>query len=224
MAHLENLDSRLIRSRMGIAESAISITGAFLLAAALLFPATGARAASITPAGAAPVARVHAVADQDGKAPSTAGHPGRPHIHEHLPQWIREHESLPLAEQERALRAEPGFDHLSEQRQQRLFQRLQQLDAMPPAQRERTLRWMEAMQRLSPDQRRQVRHTMRDIRNLPPDQRQKMHEAYHRLRQIPPDQRQAALNSQKFKSELSERERQMLETLMRVHPDTSPAR
>ena len=54
---------------------------------------------------------------------------------EHLAQWMSLHSSLTPEQQQRALAEEPGFTHLPEGTQQRLRERLSQLDAMPPAQR-----------------------------------------------------------------------------------------
>ena len=51
---------------------------------------------------------------------------------EHLGEWLRQHQNMPFPEQERALRTESGFNRLPPAKQQRLLERLQQLDAMPP--------------------------------------------------------------------------------------------
>ena len=76
---------------------------------------------------------------------------------EHLGQWLRQHQNMSFAAQERALRTEPGFNRLPPATQQRLLDRLQQLDAMPPAQRARRLQRLRTWERLSPEQRQQVR-------------------------------------------------------------------
>lgn len=158
----------------------------------------------------------HGGADRWNGHHHTEGH--HPSAHEHLPQWFRDHQHLSPQEQERALRNQPGFDSLPPWRQQRLFQRLQQLDAMPPERRERTLQRMEAMEKLSPEQRRQVRRTMRQVVQMPEDRRQVMRKAFWQLTHQPPAQRQETLNSPQFRSQFSDRERQMLSTLMSVQP------
>lgn len=49
---------------------------------------------------------------------------------EHLAQWMSRHSSLPVPEQQRALEREPGFHDLSPQVQQRMHDRLTQLNNM----------------------------------------------------------------------------------------------
>lgn len=141
---------------------------------------------------------------------------------EHLPQWFRQHQNLSLPAQQQALRNEPGFNRLPPLEQQRLFNRLQQLNAMPQARRERTLQRMEALEKLSPEQRQQVRNTMQQITQMPDDRRLMMHKAFRDLTQLPPEQRQAILNSPQFKSQFSDHEREMLNTLMSVQPYDPP--
>lgn len=137
---------------------------------------------------------------------------------QHLAQWFRQHQNMPLDAQERALRNEPGFNRLSPATQQRLFNRLQQLDAMPPAQRARTLERVEALERLSPEQRQQVRNVMQQVGQMPVTRQRMVRKAIRDLSQLPPEQRHAILNSQQFKDQFSGQERQMLGTLMLAQP------
>lgn len=140
--------------------------------------------------------------------------PSRPH----LAQWLRQHQNMTLQQQERALRNEPGFDRLPQRHQQRLLNRLQQLNAMPPRQRERTLQRMEALEKLTPQQRRQVHSVMQEVGGLPPQRQRMMRKAFHDLSQLPQEQREAILGSPQFKDQFSDRERQILGTLMSVQP------
>lgn len=137
---------------------------------------------------------------------------------QHLGQWFRQHQNMPLDAQERALRSEPGFNRLPAARQQRLFNRLQQLDAMPPEQRARTLERLEALERLSPEQREQVRSVMQQVGQMPVARQRMVRKAVRDLGQLPPEQRQAILNSPQFKDQFSGQERQMLGTLMLAQP------
>ncbi len=161
------------------------------------------------------------------QGPQRYGHPGfgspgitrqQQQSQEHLPQWFRQHQYLPPWAQERALRSEPGFNRLPPSEQQRLLIRLRQLDSMPPQKRERTLQWMEALERLSPERRQRVRSTMQRLTQMPADRRRMMHRAFLDLSQLPPGQREEILNSPQFRTQFSDEEREILETLMSVQP------
>lgn len=140
--------------------------------------------------------------------------PSRPH----LAQWLRQHQNMSPQQQQRALRNEPGFNRLPPQRQQRLLNRLQQVDAMPPLQRERTLQRIEALERLSPQQRAQVHSAMQEVASLPPQRQRMLHKAFRDLSHVPLEQRKAALDSPQLRRQFSDRERQILITVMRVQP------
>jgi Protein of unknown function (DUF3106) len=137
---------------------------------------------------------------------------------EHLGQWLRQHQNMSLAEQERALRTEPGFNRLPPARQQRLLERLQQLDAMPPGRRERMLERLETWERLSPEQRQQVRAGIIEVHQMPFDRQMMMHRAVRDLSEFPESQRGEILNSPEFRRHYSDYERQVLATLMMAQP------
>ena len=141
----------------------------------------------------------------------------------HLAEWLQQHQNMPLDAQVRALRNEPGFDHLAPSVQQRLTDRLRQLNAMPPERRARTLQSMEALEKLSPEKRQQVRTAMLEMRALPEDRLRMMHKAFRDLRQLPPEQRTAVLESSSFKSSFSPQEQQILATVMTVQPYQAPS-
>ena len=138
------------------------------------------------------------------------------HSQPHLAEWLQLHSNMTLQQQEKALRDEPGFARLPVSRQQRLMERLRQLNSMPPQQRERVLDRMEALERLSPEQRQQLRAAMQQASQLPEKQRQAIREALHNLRQLPQDQQEATINSVQFKKEFSDGERHILETLIQI--------
>jgi hypothetical protein len=137
---------------------------------------------------------------------------------EHLPQWFRQHQNLSFPAQEHALHNEPGFNRLPPATQERLLNRLRQLNTMPPLQRERTLQRMEAMERLSPAQRQEVRNAMQQVTEMAPDRQRMMHKAFRDLSQMPYQQRWAILNSQQFRVQFSDWERQTLGTILSVQP------
>lgn len=163
----------------------------------------------------------HAMESQPGARPAgTGAQNGRvqPSSRPHLGQWLRQHRNMSPQDQERALRNEPGFSRLPLPQQQRLLNRLRQLNAMPPQQRERTLQRMEALEKLSPQQREQVHSVMQEVGNLPQQRQRMMHKAFRDLSQLPPEQREAVLDSPQFRGQFSDREREMLGTLMSVQP------
>lgn len=145
-----------------------------------------------------------------------------PQNQEHLGQWMSRHSNLPLDQQQRALENEPGFRQLPPQTQQHLLNRLTQLNSMPPEQRQRFIEHNEAMERLTPPQREQVRGAMQQLGGLPLDSRRRVARAFHYLRELPPEQRQGALNSGRFRDQLSEQERGTLSHLLSVEPYLPP--
>ena len=138
--------------------------------------------------------------------------------HEHLGQWLRQHQNMSFSEQERALRTERGFNRLPPARQQRLLERLQQLDAMPPARRERMLARLETWERLSHEQRQQVRAGILEVHQMPFDRQVMIHRAVRDLSEFPESQRGGILNSPEFRRHYSDYERQVLATLMMAQP------
>ena len=137
---------------------------------------------------------------------------------EHLAQWMDHHSSLPLTEQHRALENEPGFRDLPSQTQQRMRDRLTQLNNMTPEQRRRILERTEAMEHLSPPQRQQVRGALEQYRGLPEDRRRMVARAFRDLREMPQPQRQEILNSDRFRGQFSDQERNTLSGLLAVEP------
>jgi hypothetical protein len=138
--------------------------------------------------------------------------------HEHLGEWLRQHQNMTFPEQERALRTEPGFNRLPPARQERLLERLQQLDAMPPGRRERMLARLEAWERLSPEQRQQVRAGIHEVQQMPFDRQLMIHRAVRDLSEFPETQRGDILNSPEFRRHYTDYERQVLATLMMAQP------
>ena len=92
----------------------------------------------------------------------------------------------------RANRASTSFPR---RLQQRLLNRLRQINRMPPEQRQRTLDHIEAMEHLTPQMRQQVRASFQDFRSLPPDRQRMVRKAFRDLREYPPEQREAMMNS-----------------------------
>lgn len=157
------------------------------------------------------------------QAPKQNNNVGKPR-QEHLGQWMDRHSNLPLAEQQRALENEPGFRDLPAQTQQVLRNRLTQLNNMPPEQRRRAIEHTEAMEHLTPPQRQQVHGALEQFRGLPPDRQRLVRNAFRGLREMPEPQRQALLNSDRFRGQFSDQERNTITNLLAVEPYLSVQR
>ncbi len=137
---------------------------------------------------------------------------------EHLPMWLRQHQDEPPAEQERALRAEPGFNRLSPEQQQNRINTLHSLNAMSPKQRELTLMRMENLERLSPQMRAAVRSSVQQLSYMRPDRKRLWQKAFRDLREMPPEQRQAVMSSMEFAGQFSAQERTIMANLLLIEP------
>jgi hypothetical protein len=138
----------------------------------------------------------------------------------HLGNWLESHQGESFVGQENALRHEPGFNSLPQQQQQRLVDRLHQLDTMPPQQRQRTLGRIENMERLTPDRRQAVRSSAQELSNMDPERKQQVRGAFRALREMPPGERERVLNSPAYRSMYSDHEREVLGNLLSVEPYT----
>ena len=134
---------------------------------------------------------------------------------EHLAEWMNLHSRLSPQQQQDALGHEPGFRELPQQTQERMRERLSQLDAMSPQQRQRMLAHTEEMERLQPTQRAEVRSAMLQLGSLPPEQRRTVARAFRELRALPPEERQGAM--ERYGS-LSPQQRATLDHLLQVEP------
>jgi Protein of unknown function (DUF3106) len=138
---------------------------------------------------------------------------------EHLQQWMERHKDLPLSEQLHELENEPGFKLYDPQTQQRMRDRLIQLNNMPPQQRDRILERNEILERMTAPQRQQYRAAVQSFAALPPDRRRMMATAILHLREMSPEQREAVVNSDpRFKAQFSESERATLTNLLTGEP------
>ena len=149
-------------------------------------------------------------------APAARG--GQRGNQEHLPQWMARHQNLSPEQQQHALENEPGFRQLPPQTQQRMRDRLSQLNSMAPAQRSHVLERAEQMENLNPQQRQQVRGAMAQLGTLPPDRRRVVARAFRDMREMPPQQRQAFMGSEYLQRQLSPAERGTLRDLISIEP------
>jgi hypothetical protein len=135
---------------------------------------------------------------------------------------MSQHKTLNATQQQQALENEPGFHDLPQVTQQRMRDRLAQLNAMPEPQRNALIQRNEYMERLSPQQREQVTSATRTWASLPQDQKVAVGRSFRALRQLSPDQRAAALNSGRYTNGFNEQQRNALNGLMNVEPMLPP--
>ncbi len=140
---------------------------------------------------------------------------------EHLSGWMNEHRNLTPEQQQLALSKEPGFSSLPPATQERLRERLRQLNAMPPEQRKHIIARNEAVEHMTPPQRAEFRSAMQQLQALPPDQRRYVSRTFRGLRELKPEQRQNVLNSERFNT-LTPAQRSTLDSLLKVEPLLPP--
>ena len=145
-------------------------------------------------------------------------HP-RQENHPHPGKWLREHSSLPPQEQEKALEKDPDYQNLPPQRQEQLKERLRRFNSMPPEQRQKVINRMQAIEQLPPEKRQLLQQSMSQLAFLPQDRRQMVRKAYRNLRQMPPEERDRVMNSDQFKSTLSDNERSIVNGLLQSGVD-----
>jgi hypothetical protein len=142
----------------------------------------------------------------------------------HLGQWMQQHGTMSTADQQRALRNEPGFNKLPAQTQQRMMERLNRLNGMPEPQRDRVIARGEEMERMSPQQRGDVRNAMGQLSSLPQDRRRAVARTFRDLRGMPIAERNALLNSPQYREQFTDEERGTLGNLLAVSPLLPPSR
>lgn len=170
-------------------------------------------------------ARVQASPDRSATAPlSPAQRQQRSHEAngEHLADWMNLHRNLTADQQRQALEREPGFQQLPQNQQQRMRDRLSQLDAMTPEERRRLLARNEAVERMTPDQRTQFRAAMSQLGSLPLEDRRTVARTFRSLRELPADERIPALNAGRFGPPMNDAQRAALYNLLRIEPTLEP--
>ena len=152
-----------------------------------------------------------------GHVPLAPGPPG------HLGEWLNQHRNLPMQEQERALRGDPNFRHLSPVEQQRVVQQLHQVNQLSEEQRQRRLARNEMIEHLPPQEQMRINLSARRWAALPAGRQTMMRRAFQDLRAVPLDQRPMVLNSARYQGVFTPEERGILADLLRVEP-YQPAR
>lgn len=136
----------------------------------------------------------------------------------HLGTWLTQHRNMSLAQQQQALRNEPGFDRLSPQSQQNLMDRLAQINSMPPQQRQRMLAYIEAWGQLSPQRQQRVRSALEAIGSLTLDRQRMVKKAIRDLRERTPREREAIMASSQFRTQFNFGEQNIISGVVAVEP------
>jgi hypothetical protein len=125
---------------------------------------------------------------------------------------------MSLAQQQQALRNEPGFDRLSPQIQQNLMDRLAQITSMPRQRRQRMLAYAEAWDRLTPQRQQRVRSALGAIGTLRPDRQRMVREAIRGLREHTPGEREAIMGSSQFRTQFNFDEQNIIRGVVAIEP------
>jgi hypothetical protein len=127
---------------------------------------------------------------------------------------------LPPIQQRRFMATDPEFLSFRPRRQELIRERLREWNSLMPEQKDRIRQREEIVASLSPDQRREAWVLLPQWRDLPPERRQALTVAFRHLRDLPPGQRRAYLDSREVKENLSPHERDILEGLNGLLPQT----
>jgi len=136
----------------------------------------------------------------------------------HRGEWLRKNQNLPPAEQERALRNDPGFRQLPPQRQEQLIDRLRNFNNRPPEERQRILNRMETFEHLPAPERQQVRNLYGQMQELPEGRRMAVRQAARQLSGLSPAERERMLNSPQFRRRFSPQEQDLVRGLAQLEP------
>jgi hypothetical protein len=125
-------------------------------------------------------------------------------------EWLKEHRNQPVQEQKNELQKDPRFQKLSPDQQQRMMQRLDHFNSLPPARKDHVISTMERFDQMPPEQQSRVKALFSQFRMLPVDRKLALRQGFARLRRLKPQERQPAIDSQEFKSQYSDSERDLL--------------
>jgi Protein of unknown function (DUF3106) len=139
----------------------------------------------------------------------------------HFGEWLRRNLNTPPEQKEKALENDPNFKNLPPDRQDRLKQRLQKFNALPPDQQQRILSRMETWEHMTPEQHQKVRSLFDRMRAMPEERRSLIRDQFRSLASQAPDQRQRTMNSDQFKHQFSDDERNVLSNWLELRDTNS---
>ena len=140
-----------------------------------------------------------------------------PQKHPHIGQWLKKHQGLSLADQEKALTSDPDFQNLPQDKQDHLKERLREFNNLPPDQRQRILQRMDAFEHLTPEQQDQARQIFTRVRQMPDEQRKHFREGMRQLADAKPEQRQNLVDSSDLRSRYTDEERGLMKQFVNLN-------
>jgi len=140
----------------------------------------------------------------------------------HIGDWLRRHEDLPPAEQQKQLEKDPNFQRSTPEQQQQMRQRLEKFNNLPPDQKQRVLNRMDMLEHMSPAQRQETRQLFQQFRQLNPDRREVVRSEIRRIRSLPPEERQRTYNSDQFRNNFSPDEQSVIRGMGEMPQPSSP--
>ena len=106
-----------------------------------------------------------------------------------------------------------ALDRLPADRRAQVEERLERFNKMPPRAKERLRAEYEEFQKLPPEKQETVRRAFRDLNQLPQDRRQLIRREVVRLRNMLPERRASRMESELFRANFSDAERQLIRDL-----------
>lgn len=103
-----------------------------------------------------------------------------------------------------------------------LEDRLRRYEEMPPAAKERLRRDYDDFQSLTPEKQDEARKLFHRLSQVPEERRRDLRREIIRLRNMRPERRDARMGSDRFRSEFNDDERQVLQGLVDVLPNSAP--
>jgi Protein of unknown function (DUF3106) len=125
-------------------------------------------------------------------------------------EWLKEHRNQPVQEQKKELEKDPHFQKLTPDQKQHIMQRLDHFNSLPPDRKEHVITNMERFAQMPTEQQNRAKALFSQFRMLPVDRKLALRQGFARLRRLKPQERQPAIESQEFKSQYSDSERDLL--------------
>ena len=134
----------------------------------------------------------------------------------HFGDWLRNSKNLTPQQKEKALESDPNFQKLPSDRQTKLRERLQQFNSLPEDKQQRILQRMETWEHMTPEQHRQARAIFDRLRDLPDGRRNALRDQVRALTTMTPDQRQRYMNSDQYRRNYTDDERDLIQGWMEL--------
>ena len=126
---------------------------------------------------------------------------------------IEEFETLPPAEQQKALNRLPASER------QQLEQRLERFNALPPQQQQALRTLYNRLHQLPPQRQQAVRKAVSKLSQQSPERQQAIREELRNIAALPPDERQTRLSNPGFQSQFTKKEQAILRDMLPLLPD-----